>query len=105
MVSKMKNWLATYRKYKFLASLHFYKKTLSETAHLAYMMQMRNALYMRQFRAILGKLDEITREDIDLPFEASQSEDGQLLIHPEATNLPTTQHFKNTNQLLKKQRR
>ena len=44
MVTKMRGWLATYRKYQFLASLHFYKKTLSETAHLAYTMQTKNAL-------------------------------------------------------------
>ena len=74
MVAKMMGWLTTYRTYKFLASLHFYKKTLSETAHLAYTMQKQNALITDNrdsLQQCLVKLDEFVQEDIDLPFESA----------------------------------
>ena len=101
-------WLTTYRTYKFLASLHFYKKTLSETAHLAYKMQKQNALItdIRDgLQQCLEKLDESAQEDIDLPFENAQDEDGKLMILPKTTNLPATQQFKQTNQLSEKQKK
>ena len=101
-------WLTTYRTYKFLASLHFYKKTLSETAHLAYKMQKQNALItdIRDgLQQCLEKLDESAQEDIDLPFENAQDEDGKLMILPKTTNLPATQQFKQTNQLSENQKK
>ena len=101
-------WLTTYRTYKFLASLHFYKKTLSETAHLAYKMQKQNALITDirdSLQQCLEKLDEFAQEDIDLPFENAQDEDGKLMILPKTTNLPATQQFKQTNQLSEKQKK
>ena len=53
----------------------------------------------------LEKLDEYAQEDIDLPFENTQDEDGKLMILPKATNLPATQQFKQTNQLSEKQKK
>ena len=74
MVAKMRGWLTTYPTYKFLASLHFYKKTLSKMVHLAYMMQKQNALITNIHETLqqcLEKLDEFAQEDIDLPFEST----------------------------------
>ena len=42
----------------------------------------------------LEKLDEYAQEDVDLPFENTQDEDGKLMILPKATNLPATQQLK-----------
>ena len=88
--------------------MHFYKKTLSETAHLAYKMQKQNALITDtrdSLQQCLEKLDEFAQEDIDLPFENAQDEDGKLMILPKTTNLPATQQFKQTNQLSEKQKK
>ena len=52
----------------------------------------------------LEKLDEYAQEDIDLPFENTQDEDGKLMILPKATNLPATQQFKQISQLSEKQK-
>ena len=107
MVAKMRSWLTTYRTYKFVALLHFYKKMLSKTAHLAYMMQKQNALITDirdSLQECLEKLDEFAQEDIDSPFESAQDEDGKLMILPKATNFPATQQFKQTNQLSEKQK-
>ena len=74
MVAKMKGWLNKFRKYKFLASLHFYMKTLHETAHLAYTMQTQNALITDicdNLQQCLQKLDEISQEEVHLPFDAA----------------------------------
>ena len=104
----MMGWLTTYRSYKFLASLHFYKKTLSETAHLAYTMQKQNALITDirdSLQQCLEKLDEFAREDIDLAFESARDEDRKLMILPKATTLLATQQFKQTNQLSEKQKK
>ena len=101
----MTGWLTTYRTYKFLASLHFYKKTLSEMAHLAYMMQKQNALITNirdSLQQCLEKIDEFPQEDIDLPFESVRDEDGKLMILPKAKNLSATHQFKQTNQLSEK---
>ena len=108
MVAKMRGWLTTYWTYKFLALLHFYKKTLSKTAHLAYTMQKQNALITKihdSLQQCLEKLDEFVQEDIDLPFKSTQYEDGKLMILPKATNLSATQQFKQTNQLSEKQKK
>ena len=107
MVAKMRSWLTTYRTYKFLTLLHFYKKKLSKTAHLAYTMQKQNALtdIRDSLQECLKKLDEFAQEDIDSPFESAQDEDGKLMILPKATNLPATQQFKQTNQLSEKQKK
>ena len=107
MVAKMMGWLTTYRTYKFLASLHFYKKTLSETAHLAYTMQKQNALITDNrdsLQQCLEKLDELEQEDIDLQFDSARDEDGKSIILPMAINLPATQQFKQTNQLSEEQK-
>ena len=104
----MRGWLKTYRTYKFLALLHFYKKALSEMAHLAYMMQKQNALIIDirdSLQEYLEKLDEFAQEDIDLPLESAQDEDGKLIILPKATNLPATQQFKQINQLSEKHKK
>ena len=96
----MRGWLTTYRTYKFLASLHFYKKTISETAYLACMMQKKKALITDirdSLQQCLEKLDGFAQEDIDLPFESARDEDGKLMILPKASNLPATQQFKQTN--------
>ena len=72
MVAKIRGWLTTYRTYKFLASLHFYKKTLSEMAHLTYTMQKQNALITDirdSLQQCLEKLDEFVQEYIDVPFK------------------------------------
>ena len=63
MVAIMRDWVTTYQTYK-LASLHFYKKTLSKMAQLAYMMQ-------KCLQQCLVKLYEFVQEDIDLPFESA----------------------------------
>ena len=108
MVAKMMGWLTTYRSYKFLASLHFYKKTLSETAHLAYTMQKQNALITDirdSLQQCLEKLDEFAREDIDLPFESARDEDRKLMILPKAATLLATQQFKQINQVSEKQKK
>ena len=72
-------------------------------------MQNQNALVTDirdNLEQCLEKLDEFTEEEVVLPFDATQSAGGQfLVISPKAKNLPTTQQFKNTNQLSKKQRR
>ena len=83
MAAKMRGWLTTYRMYKFLASLHFYKKMLSEMAHLGYTMQKQNALITDirdSLQQYLEKLDEFALEVIDLPFQSTQDEDGKLMI-------------------------
>ena len=70
MVAKMRGWLTTYRTHK----LHFYKKTLSEMAHLAHTMQKQNAFITDirdSLQQCLEKLDEFVQEDIDLPFESA----------------------------------
>ena len=93
MIAKMRGWLTTYRKYKFLASLHFYKKRVSETAHLAYTMQKQNALITDirdSLQQCLEKVDEFVLKDIDLPFESARDEDEKFMILPKATNLPAT---------------
>ena len=92
----MRDWVTTYQTYK-LASLHFYKKTLSKMAQLAYTMQ-------KCLQQCLVKLYEFVQEDIDLPFESAWDEDGKLMISPKATNLPATQQFKQTSQLSEKQK-
>ena len=53
----------------------------------------------------LEKLDEFVQEDIDLPFESAQDQDGKLMILPKTTNLPAIQQFKQTNQLSEKQKK
>ena len=71
-------------------------------------MQKRNALItdIRDgLQQCLEKLDESAQEDIDLPFENAQDEDGKLMILPKTTNLPATQQFKQTNQLSEKQKK
>ena len=83
MAAKMRGWLTAYRMYKFLASLHFNKKMLSEMAHLGYMMQKQNALITDirdSLQQYLEKLDEFALEVIDLPFQSTQDEDGKLMI-------------------------
>ena len=75
-------------------------------AHLASTMQKQNALItdIRDgLQQCLEKVVEFEQEDIDLPFESAQDEDGKLIILPKATNLPATQEFKQTNQLSEKQ--
>ena len=72
MVAIMKGWVTTYQTYK-LASLHFYKKTLSKMAHLAYTMQKQYALITDicdSLQKCLEKLDDV-QEGIDLPFESA----------------------------------
>ena len=62
-------------------------------AHLAYTMQKQNALIIDicdSLQEYLEKLDEFAQEDIDLPFDSAQDEDGKLIILPKATNLPAT---------------
>ena len=71
-------------------------------------MQKQNALItdIRDgLQQCLEKLDESAQEDIDLPFENAQDEDGKLMILPKTTNLPATQQFKQTNQLSEKQKK
>ena len=70
-------------------------------------MQKQNALITdtRDSLQRLKKLDEFAQEDIDLPFENAQDEDGKLMILPKTTNLPATQQFKQTNQLSEKQKK
>ena len=53
----------------------------------------------------LGKLDEYAQEDIDLPFENTQDEDGKLMILPKATNLPATQQLKQIRKANKTRRK
>ena len=68
-------------------------------------MQKQNALITDicdSLQQCLEKLDEFAQEDIDLPFESTQDEDGKLMILPKATNLPATQQSKQTNQLSEK---
>ena len=69
MVAKMRGWLTTYRTYK----LHFFKKTPSEMAHLAYTMQKQNAFITEirdSLQQCLEKLDEFVQQDNYLPFES-----------------------------------
>ena len=71
-------------------------------------MQKQNALITDtrdSLQQCLKKLDEFAQEDIDLPFENAQDEDGKLMILPKTTNLPATQQFKQTNQLSEKQKK
>ena len=71
-------------------------------------MQKQNALITDtrdSLQQCLEKLDEFAQEDIDLPFENAQDEDGKLMILPKTTNLPATQQFKQTNQLSEKQKK
>ena len=71
-------------------------------------MQKQNALITDirdSLQQCLEKLDEFAQEDIDLPFESAQDEDGKLMILPKTTNLPATQQFKQTNQLSEKQKK
>ena len=71
-------------------------------------MQKQNALITDtrdSLQQCLEKLDEFAQEDIDLPFENAQDEDGKLMILPKTTNLPATQKFKKTNQLSEKQKK
>ena len=52
-------------------------------AHLGYTMQKRNALITDirdSLKQYLEKLDEFALEDIDLPFQSTQDEDGKLMI-------------------------
>ena len=73
MVAIMRGWVTTYQTYK-LVLLHFYKKTLSKMAHLAYMMQKQYALITNirdSLQQCLVKLDEFVQEDIDLPFDSA----------------------------------
>ena len=73
MVAIMRGWVTTYQTYK-LASLHFYKKTLSKMAHLAYTMQKQYALITDicdSLQQCLEKLDEFVQEGIDLPFDSA----------------------------------
>ena len=75
-------------------------------AHLASTMQKQNALITDirdSLQQCLEKVVEFEQEDIDLPFESAQDEDGKLIILPKATNLPATQQLKQTNQLSEKQ--
>ena len=53
----------------------------------------------------LEKLDEYAQEDIDLPFENAQDEDGKLMILPKATNLPATQQLKQIRKANKTRRK
>ena len=53
----------------------------------------------------LEKLDEYAQEDIDLPFENTQDEDGKLMILPKATNLPATQQLKQIRKANKTRRK
>ena len=76
-------WLTTYWMYKFVASLHFNKKMLSEMAHLGYTMQKQNALITDirdSLQQYLEKVDEFALEVIDLPLQSTQDEDGKLMI-------------------------
>ena len=71
-------------------------------------MQKQNALITDtrdSLQQCLEKLDEFAQEDIDLPFENAQDEDGKLMILPKTTNLAATQQFKQTNQLSEKQKK
>ena len=71
-------------------------------------MQKQNALITDtrdSLQQCLEKLDEFAQEDIDLPFENAQDEDGKLMILPKTTNLPATQQFKQTNQLSENQKK
>ena len=53
----------------------------------------------------LEKLDEYAQDDIDLPFENTQDEDGKLMILPKATNLPATQQLKQIRKANKTRRK
>ena len=66
-------------------------------AHLAYTMQKQNVLITDicdSLQQCLEKLDELAQEDIHLPFDSAQDENGKLIILPKATKLPATQQFK-----------
>lgn len=92
----MRGWLKTFRKYKFLASLNFYFKTLRLTAHLAFEMQKSQALITDikdAMKETLDNLEELESLAVDLPFEAEER-DGTAFITPTATNLPASQKFK-----------
>ena len=105
MVAKMRGWLTTYQTYKFLALLHFYKKTLSKKV---YTTQKQNALIADirdSLQQCFKKLEEFAQEYIDPSFKSAQDEDRKLIILPQATNLLATQQFKQTNQLSEKQKK
>lgn len=107
MVAKMRGWLKTFREFKFLAALHFYYKTLQQTAHLAFTMQ-KNDVLISDIKDALGdsveKLRDLKKEETELPFESHATEDGDVIINVQATNLPATQRFKDENKLSTKER-
>ena len=90
-----------------LAALHFYYKTLQQTAHLAYVMQKDDVL-ISDIKDVLAdaveNLRDLKKDETELPFESECSENGEMVIKVEATNLPATQRFKDTNKLSEKER-
>ena len=44
VIAKMRGWLKNFREFKCLSALHFYYKTLQQTAHLVYLMQKNDVL-------------------------------------------------------------
>ena len=55
-------------------------------------------------RDVLDKLEGLQNEEITLPFDCDENEDGNIYITPVATNLPASQQFKKLNQLTEKQK-
>ena len=105
---KLKGYLNTFLSYKCLASLHFYKKVLHETAHLSYLLQTPNMLVTDVIDAISDtkdKLEDIAKSDIDLPFESEEGDDGSVILNAKATNLPASLSFKEKHKLTENQRR
>ena len=100
MRSKMVNWFELFRKYKFLASVNFFYKTLKQTAHLAYVIKAQLSCICDIKDAMqdcIDELENLREEETSLPFE-SEKVGGDLLIRPVLTNLPATKKFKESNE-------
>ena len=87
VLSKMRGWLAKFRQYKFLASVHLFHLTLQETAHMPYEMQKADATIIEIRDALATSIEKIESlevqpvedDHVDLPFLA-EMEGDQLVV-------------------------
>ena len=109
VAAKLKGYLKSFYSYKYLASLHFYHRTLKQTAHMAYLMQTTSTLITDIIDAMeecREKLDELQTSEVELPFETIDDETrpDEVIIEATATNLPATLTFRNKAQMCDKQK-
>lgn len=104
--AKLQGYLHKWLSYQYLTSLQLYRLVLQETAHLSFVCQSSKTLVtevVEEMEKTCQRLNDLSQRDTDFPFPV-QEENDSVTGTAEATNLPATQRFKETNQLTEKQR-